>query len=403
MNLWRATISFLDSSGRRGVIDYSIEAGSRDLAESMARLRLKRDGRLIESITVIPLPPGTEIRTGIGISTPMSEGEVSWRALDGTPHTILSEKSLNDGPAETPAWLPPVAWATLYLPRDSARPYAIIDPSTWSTKSSSLGDEIAESNLAAVCLFEPGAEDELLELGPWLVDLSFDGPASDEPPTPFHRRVFADRSMLFLRSPLDLADFRRALRKLTRVRDVDDKWYFNRFWEPEFFIYFILFLEGRRLIAPLADLTGFAIRLDDSFASAETSLAEAREAPMDNQGDMDLLFDAGTAMVALRHARKLEAEFSYGLDSFDVFTLARERLSLDGMDYRFVAKCVEIAYSAMAFYGAEAASRLNDELIDGCFDGDGELTMQIEMVHGQTMFGLRQGIPPHLLHSELRF
>lgn len=288
------------------------------------------------------------------------------------------------------------------------RIYAVIDPHLWPSQHGSLPEDIAAAGLPAACLFDLDSDHSRADTAPWLIDLTIsEAEVPRFAPTSLHRRAFAKGTgpgcQLFLRSPLPLVPMRQSLRKLTKVQDTDGKWYFNRFWEPEFFLYFVLFLEGRRMLAPLADLTGFALASEGRIITARTDLRATPEAPPDREGDLDLLFEAGTAMVALRHARRLEKEFLKGCNTDIVYALAKERFGLVGMDYRFVMKCVDISYSMVGFFGDKAGNRLTDETVRACFDSSGQLSPQIEILHGLCMFGLRQGVSPDLLHSEVRF
>lgn len=76
------------------------------------------------------------------------------------------------------------------------------------------------------------------------------------------------------------------LRKLTKIKDVDDKWYYCRYWEPEFFLYFMLFLKGRRLLQPLETLRAFAVVVEEEVITARTDLSGLGQVRVDRAGDM---------------------------------------------------------------------------------------------------------------------
>ena len=419
MSLFFAKVSFLAADGRRGRSDWAVEASHRDHALQLIQHRLGRDGRILLSIEITPITidQATDEHFGVvGLLDMLREGPVHWQNQPDGAALQIAEALPDADPAGVPDWIAPPYWRALFAMRKTTtqagtaqddHSYVVIDPTTWPSRHGSLAEDIAASNLPATCLFNAAPHSDQAESAPWLVDLTPPPGPLDDPPSSLHRRAFARGTgpdgLLFLRSTLDLDGLRAQLRKLTRVQDLDGKWYFNRFWEPEFFLYMLYFLEGRRLLAPLAQLTGFAFAAEGRIISGRTDLRASLTAPQDRAADLDLLFDAGTAMVALRHSRRLEKEFGKNCDPDSVYALAKDRFGLSAMDYRFVMKCIEITYSAISFFGPHAQTRLDDGLMRNCFDDDGQLSPFIELLHGQCMFGLRHDISPDLLRSEVRF
>jgi hypothetical protein len=194
-----------------------------------------------------------------------------------------------------------------------------------------------------------------------------------------------------------------SLRKLTRLYDDRSAtWYFNRFWEPEFFVYFATHLAGRPLLAPLSHVTGFAVVVDGSVLAADWTLCRdgnVAATAEDRRIDLNLVFDAGMAMVGLRRARALEAEYKRGQDPVAVFDLARERFVLEGLDYSIMTQCIDIAYVMRGFFGDQAAEALGDRLIERLFDEEGEPRQALALLHGHSMFSLKHNIPPHHLRN----
>lgn len=411
MSIFFAKVSFVAPDGREGRSEWAVEASHGDHALQLIRHRLGRDGRVPLSIQIEPLGAGRGDGDGgfgvVGMRDMLREGPIHWTGLPDEAALAITESAPDEDGIGVPDWIAPPYWRALFAARGKDRVYAVIDPNAWPSRHGSLAEDIAAAELPAACLFDARPGSAQADSAPWLIDLTPPPGPLDEAPSSLHRRAFRQGTgpagQLFLRAPLPLDEMRRALRKLTKIQDLDGKWYFNRFWEPEFFLYFMLFLEGRRLLAPLAPLTGFALASEGRIITARTDLSDTPQAPQDRAGDLDLLFEAGTAMVSLRHARRLEKEFGKGCDPDTVHALAKERFGLAAMDYRFVMKCVEICYSLLAFFGEDAAGRLGDDLVRSCFDDTGQLSPYIEILHGLCMFGLRQDIAPDQLRSEVRF
>lgn len=111
--------------------------------------------------------------------------------------------------------------------------YALLD----GAKIEHLPQMLAGALLDHDSLFQGKAQDELAEVAPYLVRL--------ERGNPFTRRLFTKPGALgglwggdggiLLLSQAPLADIRKQLRKYTRIRDEDGKWYYYRFWEPRVF------------------------------------------------------------------------------------------------------------------------------------------------------------------------
>lgn len=98
---------------------------------------------------------------------------------------------------------------------------------------------IEASGLEGRSLFGEGADERLIESGPWLVRLEQD--------SRFTRRFFlesneqrADQALwmancgIFIRSRSELEGLSGHLRKFTKIKDEDERWFFFRFWDSDF-------------------------------------------------------------------------------------------------------------------------------------------------------------------------
>lgn len=111
--------------------------------------------------------------------------------------------------------------------------YALLD----GAKIAHLPQMLVGALLEHDSLFQGKAQAELSEVAPYLVRL--------ERENPFTRRLFTRPGALgglwggeggiFLLSHASLPEIRKQLRKYTRIRDEDGKWYYYRFWEPRVF------------------------------------------------------------------------------------------------------------------------------------------------------------------------
>lgn len=412
MAIYRATVVFTDISGISGRSDWAVEAATEAQVRDLIISSLSRSGRILVGISVQQVTEPDRLHDplfdGIGVSHFIREGRASADTPAPTGGVVPSESPVPSRSVGNAPWIPPALQDVLFVqaaPED--RVFAILEPMAWTGSAGTFADAADKAAVPAACLYDTESAGHGDGNAPWLVDLTASDAVGDRAPTMFHKRLFGRPEMLpkcvFLRAPMSLAEMRSGLRKLTRIRDLDDKWYYCRFWEPEFFLYLILFLEGRRLLSPLAGLRAFAVTVEDRIITSATDLRAAELAEPDRAGDLDLLFDAGVAMIALRRARALEREHGHGQRPYAVYTLARKRLSLRGMDYRFVEKCVDIAYSMRHFYGDRAIEVLDDDIVARCFDEHGDLRIFIEYLHGLSMFALIHNIAPHTLRSDAGF
>jgi hypothetical protein len=412
MALWFAQVRYMSHQGQQAQSDWVIEAQTEAQAQSILQTSLTKDGRSLIDAQIAPLDLAqqnqADLAQGVGVSTVLRESTSHTAANTAAGVQIAPAfRASDDAADDAPRWIAPPLWQALFAQQGRGRVYALIEASRWMGADDDIAFALAQADVPGICLFDLDEDSLLAAFAPWLIDLTVTHTDNTDPPSEIHRMLFATLANAaqcsFLRADSDLVTMRQALRKLTRLRDLDDKWYYCRFWEPEFFLYFILFLENRHLLSPLASLRGFTVIIEGEIVSADTALAACVHATPDRAGDLALLFDAGTAMVSLAHARQLERRFQRGCAPRQVYRLARARLSLTGMDYAVVRKSTEIAYALHAHYGADAAMMLNDRITARCAPAQAGSEIFLELLHGQCMFSLIHDIKPHLLRSEVEF
>lgn len=109
--------------------------------------------------------------------------------------------------------------------------YAILD----AARVTNLPEMLETSGLDHRCLFKGKAEDELKNVAPWLVRLeegnTFTRNMFTLSKAPWH--LWGSESGIYLRSRGTLDDVWKHFRKLTKVQDENQKWYYFRFWERQ--------------------------------------------------------------------------------------------------------------------------------------------------------------------------
>jgi len=98
-----------------------------------------------------------------------------------------------------------------------------------------LPEILANSGLNHCCLFRGAAREDMGDIGPWLVQLTGQSALTktlftdDTPPLGLWQY-----SGFFLQSAENLDKVANHLRYFTRLRDTSDKWFYFRFWEPDY-------------------------------------------------------------------------------------------------------------------------------------------------------------------------
>ncbi|MBL3597810.1 DUF4123 domain-containing protein [Rhodovulum sulfidophilum] len=144
--------------------------------------------------------------------------------------------------------------------------YAVLD----AAKVHGLPEMLETSGLDHACLFQGAAAEDYRDVAPWLVRLEESHrltrglfTQSDAPWDMWDREPG-----IFLRSAASLDALRKHLRKFTKVRDEDGKWYYARFWEPRWCAWSIQALDetqgGTRFLRPVARVVALDPRLSQA-------------------------------------------------------------------------------------------------------------------------------------------
>ncbi|WP_298258213.1 DUF4123 domain-containing protein [uncultured Litoreibacter sp.] len=303
--------------------------------------------------------------------------------------------------SSSPDWILSEMWVPLFQGSGDAKPYALIDGAVWASLIGDLQEVLEASGKPFCSLFQGVTAEEFGEESPFLVELDLEEKGA---PTEIHRLLFdPGRSLalgFFFRSKVGIYELQKAFRKLTRVKDIDESWYYVRYWEPEYFIFLAFFLEGTRLLGVFEEVESFILPIEGDVVEVKGPFSPPEPAEYDREYELDRLFDAGAAMVAIRHARSLEQDHDAGCDSDTVYDVFRTAFSGYELDYSDLTACVDIVYVLFASYGAEASAKLTKEVMEYCFDETGEMKISFEHVHGQCMFALKHGLLPHRLPFE---
>jgi len=189
--------------------------------------------------------------------------------------------------------------------KDLPQIYALLD----AGKTPLLFDMLQTSGLDFKSLFDGKAAEEFKHVAPYLVQL--------EEENGFTRHLFTRSDLptdmwgkenaLYFHSRDDFDTVRSRLRRLTRLRDTDGKWYFNRFWEPQFFLFLAHAMTDTSLFQNLHSMEYFFIPMGDEFYRITPGRAEIKQ---DHAYQMNKLFDSGTMTVVYRHILQLKQDFA---------------------------------------------------------------------------------------------
>ena len=299
-------------------------------------------------------------------------------------------------------WLPLPLKALLFddQPSGPLRTYAVLDAAVWNARGWDLRGELESSQLPWRCLFKGEAAEEHRDAGPYLIDISWEFCEPDRSMT-FHHILFEEfwplNAGIFLRTNAPMEDVWTSLRKFTRIKDEDDKWFILRFWEPEYFLYFFNFMKNAKMIRAFEAIPLFVMQIEGSAVSIQPDYPRLEVLDVDHQDQVDLMFNASTAMVAFRHLRALEAEYQRHVDDGSVFDAFQDEFGGAGMDYDDMKKGLDILYVSMAEYGPAWREKLSDSVIARCFDEHGDIDFFLTSLHGQCIFAIKNGLQPHEL------
>lgn len=173
-----------------------------------------RDAAIPEAPVVEIIEPIEPLSLQLGTTEPDTTPAPLRNALFGQPEPTPAEIAAGAGKD-----LPPL------------ETFAILD----AARLPGLPETLATSGLEHACLFQGKAEEELSEVAPWIVTLkeqhSFTRSLFSRSDAPQH---WWDKDpAIFLRTRAGLDAVRRHLRKFTKLRDEDGKWFYVRFWEAK--------------------------------------------------------------------------------------------------------------------------------------------------------------------------
>lgn len=294
----------------------------------------------------------------------------------------------------------PRALYGLITEHDPGSTYALLDTAAWSEWGADLEDDLAATGLEPRSLLQGAAEQEFAKVAPVLIPLD----VTTERASDFLKTLLRDRWAacpgLLIQSRQSLETVRAACRKGVRLRDGDSSWYYNRYWEPEFFLY----------LALMAGETAFFHHFDgvDRFllpiaGSAVAVVPDFRDGPRvtDAEAQADLIFEAGQAMVANRHLRDLTAQTPRGLGANQLYDLWRDAFGHMALDYDMLKRSVDIVYTLSFFYREALTDYLNDDMIASLTDAEtGRQSDRFLLLFGLCEFARLNGIRPDRLWME---
>lgn len=271
--------------------------------------------------------------------------------------------------------------------------FALIDPQIWENTGSTLVDSIAEAGLTSAPLFQGDIEEEDAELLPTLVELQLKNPAQHR----FVRQLFTIGwelgAGIVFRSTEKIGVAHAGLRKLTLLRD-EDTWYFNRFWEPEFFLYFANFMKNTRLFNHLGFAHDFHFPVEGVSVQLKMDWEGTPEIT-DHDDQLDLVFAAGAAMVGIRHIINLNEEAEHPLDQDQVFGDWSDIFGEYDLNYAMECQSIEIVYTLRRMVGTGYRQYLQPDFVAACFNPEtGDPNTMFRILHGACMFGYKNHILP---------
>lgn len=283
----------------------------------------------------------------------------------------------------------------LFPDSENLHTYAILDPATWSRKGRDLLMDLGHFQIPHRSLFQGRAEEKFSNAAPYIVDMSIRG--EDE----YFQRMFIEDFWeenfgIIAHSPASIEDLRAACRKLTRLSDQDGKWFYHRFWEPEYFLYFTSFLQGTKLLDRLSLVEEFIVQIERSPVVIKPRHGALRPETA-GQTEMDLVFAASSAMVGTRHARRLEAQFSRNIDPDDVYELYTYVFFDRFTDYAHLTAGITVLYCLLANYGADWRKHMLDDVRFLLQNEDAESEMALLTLGERCLFSLKNDVQPHIL------
>lgn len=157
-----------------------------------------------------------------------------------TEHEIPLLPDQSDIPFWDHEWIAPELKELLFgQPEENVklRTYLIVDASLRKNITGTF--DLDTLDVPVQCLFKGDAAEELKEVAPYLIDMTFpDGAWGDKDKVPsFHKNFFAkhwgQNTGIFIRTTALFADILGHFRKFPRIQVEEDKrWVYFRFWDP---------------------------------------------------------------------------------------------------------------------------------------------------------------------------
>jgi len=301
------------------------------------------------------------------------------------------------------SWLPKALKILLFEKCGSSsemNTYAILDSTVWGKQGQDLSVELENSGLEWKCLFKGQAEEDNKDAAPYLVNISWENFDPDNA-IPFHRalieKYWETNIGIFFRSTASLDDLWGEFRKFTRIKDTDGKWFYLRFWEPEYFLYFFTFMKNTAAIRRLKDIPMFIFQIAGSAVSISPEYDRLSLLYTEHDEQVDLMFDASTAMVAFRHIRKLEETYEGEVDAGKGFEIFQKLFGNCEMDYTDMQDGLDVIYSVIYCYRDMWPKYLTQDVLDRCFEEDGTIDHFLTLLQGQCIFAIKNGLRPHEL------
>lgn len=321
---------------------------------------------------------------------------------DENKYLNIIEHELKDAEKYLP-WLPlPLKQLLFDDPKtEDTRTYAVLDAAVWKNNGRDLRSELESFKLCWRCLFKGEVEEENKDVAPYLVDISWEYCKPDNLFT-FHKLLFEKfwqtNTGIFFKTDQSMDEVWASLRKFTRIRDIDDKWFYLRFWEPEYFLYFFTFMKNTVMIRALEKIPLFVMQIAGSAVSIKPDFDKITVLEKNYERQVDLIFNASTAMVAFRHIRQLEKQYQEELEEGDIFDAFQDLFGGAGMDYDDMKKAIDVIYINIALYGAKWPEMLSDKVVSKCFDENADIDHFLTLLHGQCLFAVKNRLKPHELY-----
>jgi len=335
---------------------------------------------------------GAILSRSIFSATPLAMSIPAFTKVETVTETIENFKPLDmQHGVDEKKFLPEALKDTLFPSIDNQNPpqvYAVID----AGKTSLLYDMLQESGLNFKCLFDGKAAEEFKHVAPYLVQM--------EEKNNFTRHLFTRSSLpadmwgkenaLYFHSRDNFDIVRNRLRKLTRVCDTDKKWYFNRFWEPQYFLFLAHAMTDTAMFRSFENMEHFFIPIGDEFCKITLGRAEIRK---EHAYQMDKLFDSGTSTVVYRHILQLKQDFKVDVAAQEIHDLWVNLFGSYGFSYTVIERSVEMVFALYVLY-PEKRVRLNRLRIYGdLVEQEGHYaTDRFDMLHDLVLFCLKNDI-----------